>query len=224
MCNLGYRILLLFTVCAGAGYSSTCAAQPWEAASSVPVRASIIGKFAHYLESPKGDIDGIVLEDGTVARFAPLMHTSSPGGPFRPGDSLRVQGDTVNGLTGPYLVHALVTRDSMPTTRGATPAQTKGGFAAGNASHRIGKNGVARARGARESGGQPLGGAGKTPSRSTVRHTRVDEILVDNRTTSRTRKQGRLEIAESKARAATTGTGKGGNNSRWGRPQETAGP
>ena len=223
MCNLSRWIILLFTVCAGAGYGSTCAAQPGEAVSPVPVRASIIGKFAHYLESPKGDIDGIVLEDGTVARFSPLTHTT-PAGPFRPGDSLRVEGDTVSGLTGPYLVHAVVTRDSMPRTSGATPARTKGGAAAGNRSPRIGKNGVARAKAARESGGPALGGTGKPPSRSTVRHTRVDEILVGNGPTPRMRKQGRLEIAESKARDATTGTGKGGNSSPWGRSQETAGP
>jgi hypothetical protein len=223
MCKLGRWIILLFSIPAGAADSSTCAAQSREAASPVPVRASIIGKFAHYLESPKGDIDGIVLEDGTVARFSPLMHTT-PTDAFRPGDSLRVQGDAVSDLTGPYLVHALVTRNGMPTTSGATPAQNKGGFVAGNASHRMGKNGVARAKGARESGGQSLGGTGKTPSRSTDRHTKVDEILVVNRPTPRTRKQGRLEIAESKARAATTGTGKGGSNSRWARSQETAGP
>ena len=223
MCNLGHWIILLFSISAGAGYSSYCAAQSRKAASPVSFRTSVVGNFAHYLESPNGDIDGIVLEDGTVARFPPLMHTTLAG-PFRPGDSLRVEGDAVSGLTGPYLVHALVTRNSVPTTSGATPAQTKSGFAAGNPSPRIGKNGVVRAKGARESGGRPLGVTCKTPGRSTVLHTRVDEILVANSATPRGRRQGRLEMAKPKARDATTGTGKGGSDSQWGRSQETAGP
>jgi hypothetical protein len=223
MRNLAYWIVSLSSISAGAGYSSYCAAQSREAASPVSLRTSVVGNFAHYLESPAGDIDGIVLEDGTVARFPALMHTTLAG-PFRPGDSLRVEGDTVSGLTGPYLVHALVTRSSVPTTRGATPAQTKVGSAAGNLSHRIGRSGVVRTKGARERGGQPLGGTGKTPGRSTDRHTRVDEILVDSSTTPRARRQGRLEIAQSKARNATTGTGKVGNDSRWVRSRETAGP
>jgi hypothetical protein len=223
MCNLGHWIILLFSVSAGAGYISYCAAQSSEAASPASLRTSVVGNFAYYLESPKGDIDGIVLEDGTVGRFPPLMHTSLAG-PFRPGDSLRVEGDAVSGLPGPYLVHALVTRRSVPTTSGATPAQTKGGAAAGKPSPRIGRSGVVRTKGARERGGQPLSGTDKTPSRSAVRHTRVDEILVTNRATPRGRRQGRLEMAKSKARDATTGTGKGGSDSQWGRSQETAGP
>ena len=223
MCKLSHWTILLYSISAGAGYSSYCAAQSREAASPVSFRTSVVGSFAHYLESPNGDIDGIVLQDGTVGRFPPLMHTTLAG-PFRPGDSLRVEGDAVSGLAGPYLVHALVTRSSVPTTTGATPAQTKGEFAAGNPSPRIGKSGVARAKGARESGGRALRVTVKTPSRSAVRHTRVDEILAANSATPRGRRQGRLEMAKSKARDATTGTGKGGSDSQWGRSQETAGP
>ena len=223
MHNLAHWITILSSISIGAGYGSYCAAQSREAASPVSLRTSVIGNFAHYLESPNGDIDGVVLEDGTVARFPPLMHTTLAG-PFRPGDSLRVEGDAVSGLAGPYLVHALVARSSVPTTRGAPPAQTKGGSAAGNPSHRIGRSGLVRTKGARELGRQPLGGTGKPTSRSTARQRRVDEMLVDRSTTPRARKQGRLEIAQSKARDATTGTGKVGNDSRWVRSQETAGP
>jgi hypothetical protein len=223
MCNLGHWTILLFAIPAGAGYSSYCAAQSREAASPVSFRTTVVGNFAHYLESPKGDIDGIVLEDGTVARFPPLMHTTLAG-PFRPGDSLRVEGDAVSGLIGPYLVHALVTRSNVPTTSGATPARTKDGLAAGNPSPRIGKKDFVRTKGAHESGGRALGGTGKTPSQSAVRPSRVDEILVANGATPRGRRQGRLEMAKSRARDATTGRGKGGTDSQWGRSQETAGP
>jgi hypothetical protein len=223
MCNLSHWITLLFTISAGAGYSSYCAAQSRKAPSPVSLRRSVEGSFAHYLESPNGDIDGIVLEDGTVARFPPLMCTTLAG-PFRPGDSLRVEGDNVSGLIGPYLVHALVTRSSVPMSRGSPPAQTKGGSAAGNPSPRIDKNGFVRAKGARESSGRPPGGTGKTPSRSAVHPTRVDEILVAKGASPRGRRQGRLEMVKSKARAATTGTEKSGSDSPWDRSQETAGP
>jgi hypothetical protein len=35
------------------------------------VRVTFTGKFVHYLVSPNGEIDGLVLQDGTVTRFPP---------------------------------------------------------------------------------------------------------------------------------------------------------
>ena len=224
MSNFGRSALIVILISAGTAYTSSIIAQPIETKSQVLARTHVDGKFAHYLESPSGDIDGIVLEDGTVARFAPFKRAPQAA-PFRPGDSVRVDGDVASGLTGPYLVHALVTRTNVPTTHGAIPPPPPiGSAAAGPRSHRIGKRGPLGEKGSREDSLKRMPGTGKTQSPSTDRHKRADDILFVDRTSARARKKGPLETMESKARDATTGTGKGGNYSQWGRSQETAGP
>jgi hypothetical protein len=86
------------------------AARSSEGASATKVD----GRIARYLQSPDGQVDGVVLQDGTVARFAPRrrgLKTATP----REGDRVRVQGDLVRGLPGPYLVHASVSQvDQLP--------------------------------------------------------------------------------------------------------------
>jgi hypothetical protein len=74
------------------------------------------GRFARYLEAPDGSVDGIVLEDGTVARFAPRTKEVFDSTTFRRGDPIRVSGDLVLGLPLPYLVHASVSRGTIDTS------------------------------------------------------------------------------------------------------------
>jgi hypothetical protein len=220
MSNLARSVLLVILIPAGAAYSSSSTAQPAETKSQILVRTNVDGKFARYLESPSGDMDGIVLEDGTVARFAPLMRGPQTAR-FRPGDPVRVTGDVASGLPGPYLVHALVTRIDVPTTRGAiSPPNPTGSAADRSRFHRAGKYG----KGSLKGNAQTPRGTGTPGGRATDRQKRVDEILVVNSTSPRARKKGRLEIAESKTRDATTGKGKSDSSSQWGRAQETAGP
>ena len=194
MSNFVRSVLFVILLPTGFAYSSSSNAQPTETKAQAPGRTNLDGNFARYLESPGGDIDGIVLEDGTVARFAPFKRTLQAA-PFRRGDSVRVTGDVVSGLAGVYLVHALVTRIDVPTTRGAvSPPPVSASAGTGTRPRRAGKG------------------------------AKGSSLLVVDKSSVRARKKGRLESIESKASEATTGRGKPGNYSPWSRAQETAGP
>jgi hypothetical protein len=88
------------------------------------------GKFVRYLESPNRDVNGIILEDGTVVRFAPFKRTPHSAS-LQPGDSVHVEGDVVSGLPGPYLIHALVSTSNLLAARGDIPPPSKMGSATG---------------------------------------------------------------------------------------------
>jgi hypothetical protein len=135
---------------------------------------------------------------------------------LRPGDTVRIEGDMMNGLVGPYLVHALVTRINVPMTRREALARPALG-ATGNGSQvrRVGKE-------AFKDSAQPVRATGKLRSPLKVKTGRDNDILTVDNARVHTRKNGSLEIIESKAREATTG--KGGNNLQWSRVEETAGP
>ena len=205
---------------AGVAYSLPIIAQSAETKSQVPAQTKVDGKFARYLESLGGDIDGMVLEDGTIARFVPFKRATQVT-LFRPGDSVRVEGDVVSGVEGPYLVHALVTRIDVPTTRGSvSPTPPAGSAGNSSRSRHAGKG----AQGSLKDGPQSPRVAGKPTGPATDRSGSADNLLVVDRSNARARKNGRLETIESKARDATTDKGKGDNYSQWSRTQETAGP
>jgi hypothetical protein len=141
MSHLIRSVLLTILTSVGFAYGSPAAAQPITVKAQVPAHASIDGKFVRYLESPNHGIDGIMLEDGTVARFAATKRARRCG-PLVPGDSVHVEGDVVGGLPGPYLVHALVSRSSLLATRGDSPPPSQAGSASGaSRSHRAVKHG-----------------------------------------------------------------------------------
>ncbi len=71
-----------------------------------PTRATVDGKLAHYLRSPFGEIDGVVLDGGAVAIFPPGRHVVVLQ--IRKGDSVRVSGDVIGGFHGPILLRASV--------------------------------------------------------------------------------------------------------------------
>jgi hypothetical protein len=220
MSNLARSALLVLIVSAGIAPSSPSTAQTIETKPQVLARTRVDGKFSRYLESPSGEMDGIVLEDGAVARFAPFT-PAARSVPFRPGDSVRAEGDAVSGLTKVYLTHALVTRTDVPTTRGAIPALPSTGLApASSRSRGAGRHG----KGSLKDGPPPLRIAGKPRSPAADRSRRVDNVLVVDRTGVRARKKSRLETIESKVREVTTGKDKSADSSQWGRSQETAGP
>jgi len=217
MSNFIRSVLFVILVPAVALFSLPGIAQSTESKSQVTARTNVDGKFARYLESLGGDIDGMVLEDGTIARFAPFKRATQVT-LFRPGDSVRVEGDVVSGVEGPYLVHALVTRIDVPTTRGAvSPTPPAGSAGNSSRSRRAGK-------GSPRNSPQPPRVAGKPTVSATDRSGRADNLLAVDRSSARARKKGRIETMESKARDATTGKSKGGNYSQWSRTQDTAGP
>ena len=106
MSKLGRSFLFVILVSTGAAYNSSSSAQPGEGIPQGATRArhaTIDGKFAHYRSSPKGDIDGIVLDDGTIARFPPhaiakdnthiQLRPSAPNPQLVTGSKIRADGE-----------------------------------------------------------------------------------------------------------------------------------
>jgi hypothetical protein len=71
MSKLARAILGLLPMLAGVAFGAPAGAEPLPATTRVHGRFTIAGKLARYLVSPNGDIDGLVMVDGTVARFPP---------------------------------------------------------------------------------------------------------------------------------------------------------
>jgi hypothetical protein len=220
MSTLTRYVLLGILTSAGIAYASPNASQPAESRAQAPARVSLDGKFVRYLESPNRDIDGIMLEDGTVARFAPFKRMGHSA-LLRPGDSVHVEGDAVSGMEGPYLVHALVTRIDIPLTRGEIPPQSPTGPSASSArAHRAEKLNKATLKDnprSPQKSDKPRG-----PSVDGSR--RVNDVLLTDSTGARPRKKGRLGTIAAKVRDATTDKGESGTDLKWSRTEETGGP
>ena len=130
MSNLGRSIIFLMIIPSSAVYSSTSSAQPGNFQPQTPAptsRTRMEGKFAHYLVTPTGAIDGIALADGTIARlplFEPVIQTAF----LRPGDTVHLEGDGLSGPTGPVLLNASVEkRSSVAGVTDKTPAPSATG-------------------------------------------------------------------------------------------------
>ena len=211
MSNLSRSLLLLTLISAGTAYSSSGVAQPPGPPPQAPARMSVDGKFAHYLVSPKGDIDGLVLEDATVARFPPHAIASDTT-MLRPGDAVRVEGDAVNGPTGRALVRASVSKGNVVIVRAdIPPPPPSGGPGAGARPHRGGKHGPKDGKGPHEDSLLSMTVTGKIQGFSTDPHGIVDGILFVDGTSARAGKKARIETLGLKAGDTITVTGKGGN-------------
>lgn len=93
---------IVVAACSSGAPSSVGAADP-----ATPARTSVDGTFARFTVSPRGDVDGVVLQDGMVARFAP--HTFVGGSsPLKAGDQLHVEGELRTDPTGRALDRATI--------------------------------------------------------------------------------------------------------------------
>ncbi len=90
------------------GAAVLVAAQPASAAD--PVQASETkGKVAQYSLTPRGDVDGLILTNGTEVHFPP--HKSTPiVFSVRPGDAVTIRGEKVDG--SPTIKAEEVTNDT----------------------------------------------------------------------------------------------------------------
>jgi hypothetical protein len=204
--KLGRSILFAVPALAGFAFSSSASAQPVAATAQVPARLSIEGKFAHYLVSPSGEIDGLVLENGTVARFPPHALALETA-PLQSGDAVRLEGDAVNGPAGPVLAHVSVMKGDAMIVRG-DPSPAPGEPGAGPRPHHGGKHGP---KGLHEESLRPMTVTGKIQGFSTDAQGKVDGILFVDGTNARAGKRVRLETLLLKSGDTITVTGKGGN-------------
>jgi hypothetical protein len=211
MSMLGRSIPFLVLVSAGLVTSWSASAQPLAATAQVPARLTIEGKFAHYLVSPNGEVDGIVLENGTVARFPPHAFALETA-PLQSGDAVRLEGDAVNGPTGPVLAHLSVMKGDAMIVRGdLPPSSSPEEPGAGPPQHHGGKHGRKGPSGPHEESLRPMTVTGKIQGFSTDGQGRVDGILFVDGTNARAGRKVRLEPLALKAGDTITVTGKGGN-------------
>jgi hypothetical protein len=144
MSDLGCSIIFLMIFPSSAVYSSPSSAQPgkYQPQTPAPSRTRMEGEFAHYLWAPTGAINGIVLKDGTIARF-PLFEPVLQTAFLRPGDTVHVEGDGLSGPTGPVLLNASVEkRGGVAAMANKTPTPSATGTGSPPRSHRSRKQGT----------------------------------------------------------------------------------
>ena len=221
MSSSGRSIVIFVPILVGMVHSPPSVAQAGHAQSqaSAPTSRTIIdGTFGQYLASPTGAIDGIVLEDGTVARF-PLFEDAPQSALLRPGDAVHVEGNGLSGPTGTVLINAsvemrggrAVRSDIAPTSSGSNPR-----------SHRGRKPGLSASKGPVQHSPQPATAVGRTQGQTNSRNANSGLFL--GGTTVSSRKKAHPETIWLKVRHATTGTGPIDNDSQWRRAEETSGP
>ena len=221
MSNLGRSIILSMVIPSSAVYSSPSSAQPGNFQPQTPAPASrtrMDGKFGHYLVTPTGAIDGIVLEDGTIARF-PLFEPTLQTALLRPGDTVHVEGDGLSGPTGTVLLNASVERRSgVAVMADKTPTPSATGTGSPPRSHRSRKRGLSSSK-APVPG--PTAAEGKLQDPSEDRSTNGSFFFGSTNISAR---RNRPEGIWLKLNHMTTGTGHVGDDPRWQRSEETSGP
>jgi hypothetical protein len=221
MSTLGRSIIFLMIFPSSAVYSSPSSAQPGKAQPQTPAptsRTRMDGKFGHYLVTPTGAIDGIVLEDGTIARF-PLFEPVPQTAFLRPGDTVHVEGDGLSGPTGPVLLNASVEkRSDVAVVADKTPAPSSTGNGSPPRSHRGRKRGPSPNKGL----GSPSAVAeGKMQDPSEDRSANGSFFFGNTNISARKKRPEGIWL---KLRHMTTGTDHVGDDSRWQRFEETSGP
>ncbi len=224
MSNIGRSVIILMIFPSSAVYSSPSGAQPGKAQSQTPAptsRTRMDGTFGHCLMSPTGTIAGIVLEDGTIARF-PLFEPVLQTAFLRPGDTVHVEGHGLIGPNGPIFINASVEVPNGTATRAeVTPTQSVT-ISSKPRSRRGQEHGLSASKGQTEDAPRPTAAPGKTQGPS--RDRRTNSSLFFGSTSVSTRRKARPEGFWAKLSHITTGTGHVDSDSRWSRTQETAGP
>ncbi len=222
MSTLGRLIIFLVIFPSSAVYSSPSSAQPGKAQPQTPAptsRTRMDGKFGHYLVTPAGTIEGIVLEDGTIARL-PLLEPVIQTAFLRPGDTVHIEGDGLSGPTGTVLLNASVefrTSLAVRTGRPPTPSTTETGSP--SLAHHGRKRGLSPSKGF---GSQSAGAEGKTQGSSADRSTNGSFFFgITNVSAHRSEPDEGIWL---NLKHITTRTGHMGEDPRWQRSEETSGP
>jgi hypothetical protein len=100
-------ILAIATLASASALAQPAPPQPPPSRPIAGPEATRDGTIEHVLVSPRGDIDGLLLKDGTVVRFPP--HAVVAAAQLRPGSVVHASGAQVTGSDGPTLFDARVT-------------------------------------------------------------------------------------------------------------------
>lgn len=190
-------VLSLVAVLATACSSSS--APPGNSSASALTETSFDGTFAQYILSPHGDVDGIMLQDGTVARFPPHAYTGQANA-LAKGDKVHIEGEVTNGPSGRVVGHplvkkgdvVLVARDAPPPSPGAPPP-----------------NGEPRPPGPREELAL-ISGTGTIQSFSSDPRGNIDGVILSDGTVAHTGRKAHLDTLGLKVGDNVTVTGRGG--------------
>jgi len=221
MSTLGRSIIFLLIFPSSAVYSSPSSAQPGKAQSQTPAptsRTRMEGTFAHYFVTSTGAIDGIVLEDGTIARF-PLFEPVFQTAFLRPGDAVHVEGDGSSGTTSTVLLNASVEiRGGVVVLADRTPTPSAMRAASRPRSHRSRKRGLSSSKNLVG----PTAAEGKIQEPFGDRST--DGSFFFGGTNLSAQRKERPEGIWLNLRHMTTGTDHVSDDPRWQRSEETSGP
>jgi hypothetical protein len=223
MSNTGRSIVFLVLVYASLVHSPLGAAQPTKNESqtrSATSRTRLDGRFAHYLVSDDGAINGIMLENGTVARFA--LFGPAPQTLFlRPGDAVAVEGDALSGSTGIVLVNASVElRRDASVPADISPARSVASPSSTPPAHARQARKTAPSQGTTHAS-QPTAAASKTEQRPDRGRTETGLFLGNGSVSAQRKDYG--ESFWLKLNHATTGDGRRYIDWHWRRSRETSG-
>ncbi len=105
-----------------AGVSAVALAQPAPTYDPAQLPA-IKGKVAQYTLTPRGDVDGLILDDGTEVHVPPAMSTELVFA-VRPGDAVTIHG--LKARAEPMIAAASVTNDASGVTVMASSGRRMG--------------------------------------------------------------------------------------------------
>jgi hypothetical protein len=129
--NLRYTLLAATLIAAGASGAALAQRGPVYDPAQLP---EVKGKVAQYLLTPRGDVDGLLLADGTEVHVPPHVSTQLVFA-VKPGDAVTIHG--LKAKAAPLVLAASVTNDATGTTVLGGPPEHHGGMAQLEATGRV---------------------------------------------------------------------------------------
>ena len=112
--------LVAATMLAGAGMIALAQPAPTYDPAQLP---AFKGKVAQYTLTPRGDVDGLILDDGTEVHVPPMVSTELVFA-VRPGDNVTIHG--LKARAEPMIAAASITNDATGTTVAARFGRGRG--------------------------------------------------------------------------------------------------
>ena len=126
-----YALLAATWIAAGASGAALAQKGPVYDPAQLP---EVKGKVAQYLLTPRGDVDGLLLADGTEVHVAPFVSTQLVFA-VKPGDAVTIHGLKAKAV--PMVLAASVTNDASGATVLSGPRGSQAAFAPIEASGKI---------------------------------------------------------------------------------------